>query len=183
MFVTVSYTVLPSSITTFSENRRILGDVVLFTHCKIALLQFDWSRAPVSHLHMQNKQESEMGNEMIERKDGAGKNARRRRETGRAALKVVGWLRSRCTKWVAAGSERASDGRRKKKREREAKLMQLLSRTNAFGAAEYRSHISSDCSIHWTSFLQYALHKKSCIIWATIYGLLYLPLSSLWQIT
>lgn len=117
--MTVSYTVLPSSITTFSENSRILGDVVLFTHCKIALLQFDWSRAPVSHLHMQNKQESEMGNEMIERKDGAGKNARRKRETGRAALKVVGWLRSRCTKWVAAGSERASDGRRKKKRERE----------------------------------------------------------------
>lgn len=44
----------------------------------------------MSHLHMQNKQESETGNERIERKDGAGKNARRRRETGRAAPKVIG---------------------------------------------------------------------------------------------
>lgn len=107
--------------------------------------------------------------------------ARGKKKTGRAAPKVVGWLRSRCTKWVAARSKRASDGRRKKERESEKqRWCSSWAEQNAFGAAEYRSHISSDYSLHWTSFLQYARHMKSCIIWATIYWRLYLPLSSSW---
>lgn len=74
-------------------NRRILGSAVLFMHCIRDLLQFEWS-----HLHMKNMPESETGNERIEKKDGSWKRARGKKEAGGAALKVVGRLRSRCTK-------------------------------------------------------------------------------------
>lgn len=123
------------------------------------------STAAVSHLHMLKQ----AGQRDRKWKDGGERwdweNARSKRKSGKEAPKVVGRLRSRCTKWVAAGSGRASDGRRRggkkeRRRGREAKLMQLLSRTNAFGAAEYRSHISSDCSLQWKSFLQaFTSHK------------------------
>lgn len=86
-------------------------------------MQFDWSRAVVSHLHIQNKQESEARNKRMrgveERRDRAGEMPE---GGGRLAElqppKVVGWLRWRSTKWVAAGSERASEGRGKAERER-----------------------------------------------------------------
>lgn len=60
-------------------------------------------------------------------------NARRKRETDRAAPKVVGWLRSTVdapSEWPQGVREHQIEGRKKNsEREREAKLMQLLSRT------------------------------------------------------
>lgn len=50
----------------------IVDVAVLFTYSETALLSFNRSRGPFSHLHTQNKQKSETGNERIERKDGVG---------------------------------------------------------------------------------------------------------------
>lgn len=61
------------------------------------------------------------------------------------------------SEWPQGEREHQRDGKRRG-REREAKLMQLLSRTNAFGAAEYRSHISSDCSLPSTEPASCSMH-------------------------
>lgn len=74
---------------------------------------------------------------------------------------------------VAAGKERPSERREKRReieRERNAKLMQLLSRTNVFGAAEYRSHISSDCLLASDEAASCSVPTESCIMWTTMRG-------------
>lgn len=87
---------------------------------------------------------------------------KRERETDRAVVEAP-------NEWPQGEREGERDHQREGKEEREieresVKLMQLRSRTNVFGADEYRSHISSDCSLPSTE-------PVSCISIKILYDL------------
>lgn len=94
---------------------------------------------------------------MKERKDRA-ENRQKRREAKRRCEWMVE-ERWRSTKRMAAGEERASE--KKEKRQR-SKAEAAPEQNKCVGAAEYRSHISSDSSFSPLNQIP-AFHTKTCI--------------------
>lgn len=116
---------------------------------------------PAAHKNLQNKQECKMRRKSKEKTETGELPEGGWRLTERGWARLFEWDEEAPREWPQGETEHQREG--EMRRGREAKLMQFLSRTNVFRAAEYRSHIFSDClpPLYWTRFLQqlYTLHQ------------------------